>query len=321
MESLLQVRNLQVEYGGGVHPVCYALRGASLEVGEQETVGIFGESGSGKSTLALALLGILPGAARVTGGSISFRNRELADLPEPEWRGLRGAEISMVFQDHVSALNPVVRIGTQVADVVAAHRPWSRRQCREAAAAMLQETGLEPSRFCASFPHQLSGGQRQRALIAQALVCGPALLVADEPTGSLDNIAQAEILGLLNRLCQERPLAVIFISHNPAVLSEVAERLLVMYAGQVVEEGPAAEVMNNPLHPYTRCLLECVPQFGRNQRPVAGVPGSPPDATEPAPGCAFEPRCGERMAACGARAPNLSVLFPRHGVRCSKYGD
>jgi len=324
MEPLLQVRDLRVDYLSDGAPPSSVLRGISFSIGKGESIGLLGESGCGKSTLALAILGLLPAAARVTCGSICYQEQELVGLPERAMETIRGAALSMIFQDPGSALHPILRVGTQIADVIAAHhRDWPRRRCREAAAIALNEVGLADSgRFYASYPHQLSGGQRQRVVIAQALACRPALLIADEPTSSLDSTVQSEILALLKSLRLERNLSLLFISHNPAVLAEIADRILVIYAGQIVEEGNTPEVLASPLHPFTRALLRCLPR-GRQGDQIprfAGISGSPPDPSETSAGCVFAPRCAERMEICGTRMP--AEVQPEKGrsVRCFKYG-
>jgi oligopeptide/dipeptide ABC transporter ATP-binding protein len=324
MEPLLQVRDLRVDYLSDGAPPSSVLRGLGFSVGQGESIGLLGESGCGKSTLALAILGLLPASARVTCGSIRFQEQELLGLPEGAMETVRGAALSLIFQDPGSALHPLLRVGTQIADVIAAHhRDWTGRRCREAAAIALKEVGLTDSgRFYASYPHQLSGGQRQRVVIAQALACRPALLIADEPTSSLDTTVQAEILTLLKSLHQERNLTLLFISHNPAVLAEIADRLLVIYAGQIVEEGSTPEVLASPLHPFTRALLRCLPRDRQcNQTPqLSGISGSAPDPSEASTGCVFAPRCAERMEICSTRMP--AEVQPERGrsVRCFKYG-
>jgi peptide/nickel transport system ATP-binding protein len=324
MECLLQVRDLHVDYFSNGAPPSSVLRGISFSIGKGESIGLLGESGCGKSTLALAILGLLPASARVTCGSICFQEQELIGLPERAMEAIRGASLSLICQDPSTALHPILRVGTQIADVVAAHhRNWPRRQCREAAAIALNEVGLADSgRFYASYPHQLSGGQRQRAVIAQALACRPALLIADEPTSSLDSTVQAEILALLKRLRLERNLSLLFISHNPAVLAEIADRVLVIYAGQIVEEGGTPEVLASPLHPFTRALLRCLPRDRQGDQIAqpAGISGSPPDPSETSTGCVFAPRCAERMEICSTRMP--AEVQPEMGrsVRCFKYG-
>lgn len=274
--------------------------GVSFSIHPGQVVGLLGESGSGKTTLALALLGMHAGRAS---GSVLWQGREILTLPERELRAIRGARISMVWQEPALALNPVLRAGTQVAEVLRAH--GSRRDASHLLAEVFPED--EAARIARAFPHQLSGGQQQRVAIAQALACRPALLVADEPTSALDTVTQSEILALLARLRERRHLAILLITHNPAVLAGLADRVLVMYAGRIVEQGEYEAVMRAPRHPYTRALLACLapPNAGR-RFPV--IEGAPPSLTQPAPGCPFEPRCPARLPSCAASAPPAGAV-------------
>lgn len=254
--------------------------GVSLDVSVGETVGIVGESGSGKTTLALSILGLLPPRARTASGSIRLRGQELLGLPESRLEGLRGAEISVVFQEPGIALNPVMRVGDQVAEVLRAHRPWSLGRCREEANGLLAQVGLpEPERLARAYPHELSGGQQQRVTIAQAIACRPALVVADEPTSALDSTTRAEILALLRDLKDRLSLALLLVTHDLGTLAAIADRVLVMYAGRIVEEGPLGRVCREPLHPYTRALLASVPRprAPGEGRELKAVQGGPPD--------------------------------------------
>jgi oligopeptide/dipeptide ABC transporter ATP-binding protein len=321
MEPLLKVEGLCVQYVSREGAGCQALRGVGFEIKSGEVVGILGESGGGKSTLSRAILRVLPASARSERGSIRFQGRELIGTKEPEMRRIRGAQISLVQQDPAAALNPLMRVGTQVSEVLAAHHDWSKRRCREAAKAAMREAGLENSdRVYSAYPHQLSGGQRQRVVIAQALACRPALLIADEPTSSLDTTTQAEILCLLKLLRDGLGLAILFISHDPGVLAEIADRILVLYAGEIVEEGSAREILNSPLHPYTRALLRCV-SGKRHQSPCKPISGNSPDLHSVAAGCAFEPRCEERIEICSLQPPKDVCPSSTRRVRCFKYEE
>ena len=306
--SLLEVRGLNVELptaAGWVRPV----NEVSLRIDAGESVGLVGESGSGKTMMALALMGLLPPGARVTGqawlggGASAADGASLAPTssPEPgtnltalserEWRGVRGREIAMVFQEPMTALNPVMRIGAQIEEVIRAHEgALDAGEVRRRVLEALRRAAVpEPEARAEQFPHQLSGGLRQRAMIAMALAGGPRLLIADEPTTALDVTVQKQILDLLDRLRRELQLGLLFITHDLGVVAQVADRLAVMYAGRIVEEGPARTVLQAPRHPYTKGLLAASPTLERGK--LAPIPGTVPQLTALPPGCAFEPRC------------------------------
>ena len=276
--SLLEVSELTVQYRTEQGSPVVALREIDLAVSAGEIIGVLGESGSGKSTLALALCRLLPNAAQVLGGCVQFRDLDLLKLSEFRMEAVRGAQISLLGQDPNQALNPVLRVGEQVAQVVRAHNSMTTAKCRQQAAEMLQRVGLGDARFYDAYPHQLSGGQKQRAVIAQALVCRPSLLIADEPTSALDPITQTQILDLLQGLVDDLGTALLFISHDPNIVERIAYRTVVMYAGRVVESSPTADIYANPLHPYTAGLLQSRPRcdhFGK--LPLAYIPGAPAD--------------------------------------------
>jgi oligopeptide/dipeptide ABC transporter ATP-binding protein len=315
--GLLEVTDLAVAYDtGGAQSL--AVRDLTFAIEEGEAVGLLGESGCGKSTLLLAILGLLPAPARVTRGSVRWRGRELLGRAPSDLRHVRGAEIAIVFQDPALALNPVRRVGAQVAEVVRAHRAQSGARCRADAEAALAEVGLrEPDRLYDAYPHELSGGQRQRVVLAQALCCRPALLLADEPTASLDSTTQADVLALLSSLQARLGLAVLMASHDLGALAALARRVLVMYAGTVVEEGTPAQVFGAPLHPYARGLSRAYPRAGsRGAGPPVPIAGAPPDPAHLPAGCAFEPRCPDRLSACAERAPGETLSAPGRRVRC-----
>lgn len=322
MESLLRVRNLKVQFNsrdGGRAPV---LEGVSFDIAAAEAVGILGESGCGKTTTALALVNLLPPAARLAGGSLSLRGLDLRGLAEKQWNRIRGAQIAMIFQEPDICLHPLRRVGAQVADVLRAHRGREGSSLRADVEDALEHAGLSPAaRFARAYAHELSGGERQRVAIALALSCRPALLIADEPTSSLDSTRQAEILALLSRTKRRLGLALLFISHNPGCLAAVADRVLVMYAGRIVEEGRLDAVFARPLHPYTRGLLACAPRpprsaGGGKRRPLPTIGGSPPERAGLAAGCAFWPRCAEKIPICSEREPPETVPEPSRRVRC-----
>jgi ABC-type glutathione transport system ATPase component len=257
--ALLEVKHLAVHHRAGTVAAVVAVDDATLDVGDGETVGLLGESGAGKTTLLEAILGLLPEGTAVVGGSIRFQGRDLLALPPRDRRRLLGAEIAFVPQDPALALNPVRRIGPQVAEIVAVHRPWARARCRAEAEGALASVGLSASLYDA-YPHQLSGGQRQRVTIAQALICRPAVVLADEPTAALDAETQAELRALLKELRERHGVAMLLVSHDVGLLWALADRVVVLHAGRTVESGPSTQVLCDPAHPYTRGLLESVPR-------------------------------------------------------------
>ena len=303
---LLEVRHLSVRYDGGAgSPPVVAVADLDLRIAAGEALGVLGESGCGKTSLALAVTGLLPKTARCE-GAIAFDGERIDDLDERGWRRRRGAEIGFVFQQPSIALHPLRRAGEQIADVLASHRPWPRRRCRQRAAELLAEVDL-PADTLRAFPHQLSGGQRQRVVLCQALACRPRLLVADEPTSALDLATRRGLLSLVGRLRRRHRLAMLWISHDPEVLAVVCDRVLVMYAGRAMEEGSADEVLLQPGHPYSRGLLACRPPpegaVASADRRLPCIPGSPPTAAETFPGCPFAPRCDRQLAECSTAPP------------------
>ena len=265
-EPVLEVRDLAVRYAADGQAGPAAVEGVSFDLDAGQVLGVAGASGSGKTTLALSLAGLLPDSARVLGGRVRFRGRDLLGLPESALQPLRGAELAVVFQEPGLSLNPVLPVGEQIAEVIRAHRRWDRERCRAKALASMSRVGLPaPDRLYAAFPHELSHGQRQRVTIAQAVCCEPVLLVADEPTSGLDSTTRAEILGLLAELRDRMGLALLLVSHDLGTLAALADRLLVLYAGRVVEAGPLLEVFRRPRHPHTRELLSAIPRPGTRQ--------------------------------------------------------
>jgi oligopeptide/dipeptide ABC transporter ATP-binding protein len=322
--ALLRVSKLSVTYGTDSHAVP-ALRDLNLDISDGEAVGVLGESGCGKSTLALSLLALLPADARV-GGTVLFRGRDLFGLKEKELRSIRGAKIALIHQEPGLALSPVMRVGDQIAEVLRAHFNLTGAARRRAVHDVLEQVHLpETGRVYNAYPHQLSGGELHRAAIAQAVACRPDLLIADEPTRALDVSTQAEILALLRQLNQELGTAILFISHNPAALAGLAKRVIVMYAGRIVEDGSLSQVFRRPLHPYTKGLLQLVPQslrtgLGHARQFLPVIPGGPPALSNLGPGCAFEARCSERMQICGKESPDELLPEAGHRVNCFVYG-
>jgi peptide/nickel transport system ATP-binding protein len=306
LPDLLAIEDLRVSFpaGPGAGEVA-AVRGVSFALGRGEIVGLLGESGSGKSLTALSILRLTPAAARVE-GRVLLDGEDLLTLSPARLREVRGGRVGMVFQEPASALDPVLPIGRQVAEAIRAHRRLSRRAALDEAVELLARVALpEPGRRLRDVPSQLSGGQRQRVMIALALAAGPDLLIADEPTTALDVTLQAQILALLRRLRDELGLAVLLITHDLGVVAETCDRAIVMYAGEVVEEGGTAELLASPAHPYTRGLLASLPTLGAARRRLPAIPGQPPAPGEMVAGCAFTPRCAAAFAPCAGRHPDL----------------
>ena len=316
--SVLDVRGLSVEIttpGGPIRPVA----DVSFDVKAGETLAIVGESGSGKSVTATTLMGLLPREARAVSGAAYLKGRDLLRLSEPELRQLRGSDLAMIFQDPMSSLNPVLRVGEQVAEAIRAHHSVSTSEAEARALELFRRVGIaDPEQRLRSFPHEMSGGMRQRVMIAMALANRPALLIADEPTTALDVTIQAQILDLLADLKRETGTALIFITHSLAVVSEIADRVVVMYAGQIVEQGPVNAVFERALHPYTTELLAAVPEG--DAAPV-GIPGVVPQPQDYPPGCRFASRCRHAIEACTASIPTLDQAEPSRTVRCIRWAE
>jgi ABC-type glutathione transport system ATPase component len=256
MNNVLQVRDLHVRFLSADETHHASVRGVTFEISPGETVGLMGESGCGKTTIAMALLGLLPRRRCVVSGSVHFLGQELLSMEEHLLQKIRGARISLVFQEPEISLSPVLRVGDQIAEVIHAHRDWTWKHCREEAKLALARLGLaEPARIYQAYPHQLSGGQRQRVVLAQALVCGPTLLIADEPTASLDARARSELVRLLRQAKTEARVSMLLISHDPGIQTSLADRLIVISKGEIVEEGPFASLYSNSVHPHTRAML------------------------------------------------------------------
>ncbi len=314
---LLELRNLTVEFPSAQGRVA-AVREISFSLGEGETLALVGESGSGKSVTSLAIMGLLPPQARIT-GEVVFAGRDLSTTDAAALQKLRGARMAMIFQEPMTALNPVMRVGDQIAEAVLAHDSQvSREQARERAVEALREVAIpEPERRWRDYPHQLSGGQRQRVMIAMAIVNRPALLIADEPTTALDVTVQAQILELLADLRKRLGLAMLFVSHDLAVVSRVSDRIAVMYAGRIVEMAAARQLFERPAHPYTRGLLGSIPTLKTNRgEPLHAIEGAVPSPGALPPGCSFAPRCPLHIAECDAAMPELIEVGAGHWARC-----
>jgi len=327
MTSVLDVQNLQVSYRSREVRPRPVLSGVSFDLGPGEVLGVLGESGSGKSTLAASVLRLLPPNGHIGSGAVFFEDKNLFQATSEELRQIRGARIALIFQEPSLALHPTIRVGEQVRQVLAAHQSAAKSALNERTREIFAQLfPQDSSRILRSYPHQLSGGQRQRALIAQAIACNPAIVIADEPTAALDPVTQMEILAIFRSLRETLGLAMIFITHNPALLSGFADRILVLYAGQVVEWGPAETVLRAPKHPYTKALFESLPAISveneksrKNQLPV--IPGNSSPSSLPRKGCSFEPRCPWRMDLCTEFEPALVNLGGTHVVSCFQYKD
>jgi oligopeptide/dipeptide ABC transporter ATP-binding protein len=319
MAALLEVADLHVSFRteGGV---LRAVDGVSFAVNAGQIVAVVGESGSGKSVMAMTLLGLTRGANATISGTARFADLELVGATEAELRTVRGARIAMIFQNPMTALNPVQRIGKQIAEQVRAHEPVSRAAARARAVELLTRVGIpQAATRVDAFPHELSGGMRQRAMIALALSCGPRLLIADEPTTALDVTIQAQILAEIEDLREETGVAVVFITHDLGVVSQLADQVLVMYGGRIVEDAPVDALFDDPQHPYTWGLLGSAPSAARTRRSrLPTIPGTPPSLLHPPAGCHFAPRCPHAITAC-AEMPALESRLPqqpRHFDRC-----
>jgi oligopeptide transport system ATP-binding protein len=288
-----------------------------LDVARGELVALLGESGSGKSAAARAMMGLSARNATVTADTLRLGDTDLLALAEPQRRHLRGTRISMVFQDALSALNPVLTIGDQLGELFREHRGMSRRQARAAAVDLLAQVGIPaPARRVGEYPHQFSGGMRQRILIAMAIALRPELVIADEPTTALDVTVQAQILELLDTLRRDLDMAVLLITHDLGVVSEVADRVMVMYAGRVVEAGSADDLLDTPAHPYTEALLRSVPHADQRGQQLYAIPGSPPSPAHQPAGCAFHPRCGYVTDRCRTDRPLLTIVTDGRTAAC-----
>jgi oligopeptide/dipeptide ABC transporter ATP-binding protein len=305
-DSLLRVRDLAVRFDSG-RKVIYAVNGVSFDLQAGGALGLVGESGSGKSVTSLAILRLLPRpAAKVVGGEVWLGDRDLIRLRDREMRRLRGKEISLVPQDPMNGLNPVLTVGEQVVETIRAHENVRRPEARRRAAELLGTVGIpRPADQLDRYPHQFSGGMRQRVLIAIALALRPALLIADEPTTALDVTVQAQVLDLLRELTVERGTAILLISHDLGIMARMARRIMVMYAGQVVESAPTAEIFARPSHPYTVGLLRSVPRLSGVGSPLTPIAGSPPELDRPPVGCPFAPRCAWALDICWREMPTL----------------
>ncbi|MGD9902937.1 MAG: ABC transporter ATP-binding protein [Vicinamibacterales bacterium] len=314
-EPLLSVRGLTTVFETTGRTLT-AVNDVSFDLRRGETLGLVGESGSGKSVTAFSIMRLLPPAGRTTAGQVVFQGRDLLSLSEADMCAVRGAGIGLVFQEPMAALNPVMRVGAQVAEALIVHGLAGKREARGRAVELLRAVRIvDPEKRVDDYPHQLSGGMRQRVMLAVALACRPPLVIADEPTTALDVTVQAQILDLLREMRRTFDLSLLLITHDLGVVAEVADRVAVMYAGRIVEDGPVRSIFRSPAHPYTRGLLASIPHGRAGERLVA-IDGTVPDLAALPPGCAFAPRCSERLADCGRIDPPEVAVGPGHRARC-----
>jgi oligopeptide/dipeptide ABC transporter ATP-binding protein len=315
---LVSIDDLTVQFRGD-RKWTTAVEGVSFDVGEGDCLGIVGESGSGKSVTALSMLRLhARGTSRFASGSVRYRGQDLLQAPESDLREIRGRDIAMVFQDPMSSLNPVLTICDQISETLRLHQGMSRADARVRAIELLDLVRIaDARRRVDEYPHRLSGGMRQRVMIAIAIACRPRLLIADEPTTALDVTIQAQILELLRELRSELGMAVMLISHDLGVIAEFAERVIVMYAGRIVEQAPVEVLFRTPVHPYTEGLMASIPALDGGDGRLYSIPGRIPDPDEPIAGCRFGPRCAHVEAICRTAVPDLAAIGPDHRVRCT----
>ena len=324
--ALLEVTNLHTRFRSG-NEIARAVDGVSFLLRHAETLAIVGESGSGKSVTSLSILRLVPAPpGEITAGAVVFKGNDLLRLPERAMRRIRGNEISMIFQEPMTSLNPLLTVGEQIAEVVRLHQGLGRAAARRHAIDMLARVNIpDPEPRAQEYPHRLSGGMRQRVMIAMALACRPSLLIADEPTTALDVTIQAQILDLMRGLREELAMSLLFITHNLGVVAEIADRVAVMYAGRIVEQGTVASVFARPLHPYTIALLASIPRVAGGGRDPAhrlnSIPGQIPSASALPPGCAYAVRCARATEICRQTAPAVEQALPGREVRCHHWRD
>jgi peptide/nickel transport system ATP-binding protein len=317
MQPLFSITELHTCFEGPDNTTIRAVNGVSLSIENGQTVALVGESGSGKSVTALSVIRLVPPPGRITSGSINFDGCSLLDLSDNEMRMIRGSRISMVFQEPMTSLNPVLRIGDQVTEPLMLHRRLSRSVATDQGIALLHSVGIpSPSERMRDYPHQLSGGMRQRVMIAMALACNPALLIADEPTTALDVTIQAQILELLGTLRDSSRMGILLITHDLGIVAERSDHTCVMYAGRIVEEASTGELFSDPRHPYTLALLASLPQNSEPGKPLSAIAGQAPGLSGNLTGCSFCDRCPVVRPECRHETPSLREISPGHRVRC-----
>jgi len=302
-----------------------AVDGVDFHVDKAETLGIVGESGCGKSVTSLSIMRLIsfpPG--KIVGGHIRFKDKDLLSLKESEMRQIRGNDISMIFQEPMTSLNPVFTVGSQIAEAIMLHQQVNRKEALNRAEDMLRAVSIpDPRQRLADYPHNMSGGMRQRVMIAMALSCNPAILIADEPTTALDVTIQAQILDLIQQIQEQYDLSIIIITHDLSIIAEIADRVVVMYAGKIIEQGSVEDIFKHPCHPYTQGLLQSIPRLHKQteNKELYTIPGMVPDPLDLPTGCYFAPRCPQRQPVCLSGMPEFVTIDNQHKVRCVLYGD
>ena len=317
-EKLLTVNKLRTEFFQNKKTSVTAINEISFDIGKGEILGLVGESGCGKSVTSLSIMRLLNfTSGKVTKGEVIFDGKDLQKLSEKEMREIRGGKMSMIFQEPMSSLNPAMRIDKQMIEGIRLHTNLSKQEARERAAKILQQVGIpDPERVLKNYPHQLSGGMSQRVMIAMAMSCNPQLLIADEPTTALDVTIQAQILELMKKIQQEEGMSILLITHDLGVVAEMCTRVIVMYAGEIVEEAPVEVLFNNPTHPYTEGLIASVPKLGSGVKVLPSIPGSVPDLSMLPKGCRFAPRCKYATERCHNEEPDLFEVSEHQKCRC-----
>jgi oligopeptide/dipeptide ABC transporter ATP-binding protein len=317
---ILDVKNLCIDYPIAIGTV-KAVRGVSLTLADGEVLGIVGESGCGKSTMGLALIDLVREPGKIVGGEILYHGKDILKMTDAEKRSVRGHDIAMVFQNPLTSLNPLMRIQDHFLETIKRHNPSvKRKEALSMTADLLEELGIDRSRM-KEYPHQMSGGMRQRIMIALGLIMKPDIVICDEPTTSLDVIVEAGFVDLLNRLRKKYKLSIILITHNLGLVAEIADRIVVMYGGKVMEEGPARDIFHSPIHPYTEGLINCVPNIFLDQTSLTTMDGNPPDLVSPPAGCGFCPRCPKAIEACALREPELVEFAGGRKAACHLYPE
>ena len=319
MEEILSVRDLKRVYGRGT-AATQALGGVSLSVEAGQTLGLVGETGAGKTTTALGILRLVPEPGQVESGSIIYKDRDIMTMSEKEVQDIRGNEISMIFQDPMTALNPVMTVGDQVAEVILRHQNCTKVEAQQRMIDILGKVGIGPDR-ASDYPHQFSGGMKQRVVIAIALACNPKLLLADEPTTALDVTIQAQVMRMINDLKREFNTSMILITHDLGIVAESCDQVAIMYAGEIVEYGSLEDIFDHTTHPYTKGLFNSIPSLDKDTERLQPIQGLMPDPANLPEGCKFHPRCPYAVEACAQQHPGMTELTPGHLCRCLRCGD